>query len=131
MPASTIRLRHSNHFQMRCIMRIGQNAVLATLRRSQQFLDVHGDVLAAVNTSTRKQLDDVVTQLSELSVTQESGIRGSKGETARKRALRLPPPRHDMTPITELARLKLRDVPEFAALMLPPASSTPERAVAA
>jgi hypothetical protein len=36
-----------------------------------------------------------------------------------------------MTPIAELAKYKLRDVPEFAALMLPPTNVTTQSAVAA
>jgi hypothetical protein len=112
-------------------MRNGQNAVLASLRRSQQFLDVNADSLGAVNTSTRKQLDDVVTQLSNLSISQEGSTRGSKGETARLHASLLALRRNYMAPIAELAKLKLRDVPEFAALMLPPANATADRAVAA
>jgi len=112
-------------------MRNEQNAVLASLRRAQQFLDTNSDVLAVVNKSTRKQLDDVVTQLSELSIAQDGSARGSKGETSRQRSLRLALRRNYMVPIAELAKLKLRDVPEFAALMLPPASATAQRAVAA
>jgi hypothetical protein len=112
-------------------MRNKQSAVLESLRRAQQFLDTNGDVLAPVNKSTRKQLDDVVSQLSDLSVEQDSGARGSKGETARQRALRLALRRNYMAPIAELAKLNLRGVPEFAALMLPPASATTQRTVAA
>lgn len=112
-------------------MRNEQIAVLASLRRSQQFLDAHVDVLDAVNKSSRKQLDDVVTQLSDLSVAQESGTRASKGETARQRSLLLALRRNYMTPVAELAKLKLREVPEFAALMLPPSDSTAQRVVAA
>jgi hypothetical protein len=92
---------------------------------------MNAEALAAVNNSTRKQLDDVTAKLSDLSVAQESGTRGSKGETARQRALRLSLRRSYMTPIAELAKFKLRDVPEFAALMLPPGNATAERSVAA
>jgi hypothetical protein len=95
-------------------MRNEQNAVLASLRRAQQFLGTHGDVLDAVNKSTRKPLDNIVTQLTELSVAQESGMRGAKGETARQQALRLALRRNYMAPIAELARLELRAAPEFA-----------------
>lgn len=112
-------------------MRNEQNAVLASLARAQQFLDANSAVLDAVNKSTRKQLDDVATQLSDLSIAQDSGARGSKGETARQRALRLALRRNYMSPVAELAKLKLRDVPEFAALMLPSANATPQRSVAA
>jgi len=112
-------------------MRNEQNAVLTSLRRAQQFLDVNGDVLKAVNTSTRKQLDDVVTQLTDLSIAQNGGARGSKGETARQRALRIALRRNWMAPIAELAKFNLRDVPNFAALMLPPSNSNAQNAVSA
>ncbi len=112
-------------------MRNEQNAVLASLRRAQQVLDTHADRLSPVNTSTRTQLDDVVTQLSTLAITQDGGARGSKGETARQHALQLALRRNYMAPIAELARLKLREVPEFAALTLPSADVNPQRLVAA
>ncbi len=112
-------------------MRNEQNAVLDSLIRVQNFLDAHTDVLTVVNASTRKQLDDVVTKLSSLSVEQESGNRDSIGETARQQAARLTLRRVHMAPIAELAKLKLRQVPEFAALRLPRANTTPRRTVAA
>ena len=86
--------------------------------------------MSAVNKSTRKQLDDVVTQLSDLSIAQDGSARGSKGETARQRSLRLALRRY-MVPIAALAKLELPDVPEFAALMLPPANATAQHAVTA
>ncbi|HTE45131.1 MAG TPA: hypothetical protein VK636_07800 [Gemmatimonadaceae bacterium] len=112
-------------------MRNEQNAVLASLRRTQQYLDTHGDVLDAVNKSTRRQLDAVVTQLTDLSTAQETGVRGAKGETARQHALRLVLRRNYMTPIAAVAKLELRAVPEFASLMMPIAGGTTERLVAA
>ncbi len=104
-------------------MRHQQDAVLTSLRRAQQFLDAHADVLSAVNTSTRKTLDDVVSQLADLSIAQDRNTRGSKGETARQRALRVDLRQSYMAPITELAKYKLPDVPELAALMLPPSNA--------
>jgi hypothetical protein len=112
-------------------MRNGQIAVLNALVRAQQFLDANADALAAVNTSTRKQLDDVVKQLSDYSVAQDGADRGSRGETARQQALRSSLRRSYMRPIAKLAQLKLRTVPEFAALTLPPTTTPPQRLVAA
>src|SRR5437870_5575303 len=54
-----------------------------------------------------------------------------QGETARQRALRLALRRNDMSPIAELAKFKLRDVPEFAALMLPPAGAPSQTTIQA
>jgi hypothetical protein len=62
-------------------MRPEENAVLDSLRRAQQILEMHGDALTAVTPSTRTQLADAITQLEELSVAQDTGARGSRGET--------------------------------------------------
>ena len=70
-------------------MRYQQNPVLSSLRRAQQFLATNASVFADVNPSGRKELDDVVTQLTALSIAQDSGARGSKGETAHRHALRV------------------------------------------
>lgn len=64
-------------------------------------------------------MDDVVTQLVDAALAQDTGDRASQGETSRRReslhALRS----HYMAPVAELAKLKLPDVPELAALRLP------------
>lgn len=100
-------------------MRNEQNAVLASLRRTQQFLGTHSEVLTVVAPATRTQLDAVVAQLTKLSVVQDSGARSSKGETARQRALCAVLRRTHMAPIAGIAKYVLRDAPEFRALMLP------------
>jgi hypothetical protein len=110
-------------------MRNEQNAVLTTLRRVQKFLDTNATLLSDVNTSTRKQLDDVVTELVSASLAQETGSRSSQGETARNRVSVLALRRHYMAPVAELAKLKLTAVPEFAALRLPPANAAALRTV--
>jgi hypothetical protein len=101
-------------------MKYQQNAVLASLRRAQEFLDANADALAGINSSARRELDDVVTQLSTLAVAQDVGARASKGETARLRALRSRLRNSHMAPIAQVAKYKLQAVPEFAALLLPP-----------
>ncbi len=111
-------------------MRHQQNAVLTSLRQAQEFLDENDTVLGAVNTSTRKQLDDVVAQLTALSVTQNSGVHASIGETARQRALRAKLRRTCMAPIAELAKFNLRNVPEFSALRMPPTNASTQNLVA-
>jgi hypothetical protein len=82
-------------------------------------------------TTTRKQLDDVVKQLSDYSVTQDSAARSSRGETARQHALHSALRRSYMRPIAKLAQLELRSVPEFVAFTLPPTTTPPQRLVAA
>lgn len=111
-------------------MKYQQNAVLSSLRRAQQFLEANSGALAGINSSARKELDDVVEQLSTLAVSQDGGALGSKGATARLRALRLALRNSHMAPIAQVARYKLQAVPEFAALVLPPANISAESEVA-
>lgn len=105
-------------------MRYQQHAVLFSLRRAQQFLDANSAVLGDVNPSARTELDDVVTQLTALSVAQDGGSRGSLGETARQHALRVALRRKHMGPIAQVASYRLQAVPEFAALTLPPSNAS-------
>ncbi|HTE44985.1 MAG TPA: hypothetical protein VK636_07060 [Gemmatimonadaceae bacterium] len=112
-------------------MRYQQNAVLTSLRRAQQFLDANAGVLGDVNKSARVELDEVVAQLTTLSVAQDGGARGSKGETSRQHALRVALRRKHMTPIAQVAKYKLQAVPEFAALTLPPSTVSAQSDVAA
>ena len=110
-------------------MRHEQDAVLISLRRAQQFFDENGGALTAMNPTARKELDDMVLQLTTLAVTQDSGARGSKGETARNRALRLALRLNHMTPIAEMAKYKLEAVPELEALAVPAARVNAESLV--
>src|SRR6195952_670830 len=108
-------------------MRDGQIAVLNALVRAQQFMDANAEALAAVNTSTRTQLEDGVKQLSDYSVAPVSADARSRGETARQHALRSALRRSHMRPISKLAQLKLRTVPEFVSMTLPSSTTPPER----
>lgn len=100
-------------------MRYEQNAVLTSLRRAQQFFDDNTEGLSALNSTARRELDDVAGQLTTLSVAQETGKRGGKGETARSHALRLMLRQNHMGPVVAVAKYKLQAVPEFAALTQP------------
>ena len=64
-------------------------------------------------------------------MTQDFGARGSRGETARLSASRISLRLYQMRPIAEIARLRLRDVPEFASLRMPPTHAKPEQLLAA
>lgn len=103
-------------------MKYQQSAVLTSLRRAQQFFDANTGVLGGLNPSARTELDEVLADLTTLAVAQDSGARGSKRETARLRSLRAVLRNDHMAPVTEVAKYKLPAVPEFAALMLPPAA---------
>ena len=111
-------------------MRYQQNAVFVSLRRAQQFLEANSTVLSGVNPTARKELDGLIAELTILSIAQDSGARGSKGETSRQHALRLALRGNHMAPIAEVARYKLQSVPEFAALTLPPANISAQSIVA-
>ena len=100
-------------------MRYQQNAVLTSLRRAQQFLDDNTAGLSALNPTARRELDDIVAQLTTLSVAQEVGKRCGKGETSRSHALRLALRQSHMGPVAVVAKYKLQAVPEFAALTQP------------
>jgi hypothetical protein len=113
-------------------MRSRQSSVLETLRRVQGFMDENGDILEAINTSgARKGLDQSIAQLSAHAVDQDAGRVNSQGETARQRALRVALRQAHMRPIALIARARLRDVPEFHALALPPERTTAARLIAA
>ena len=111
-------------------MNFQQSHVLETLRQVQVFLDDNAAVVGPTIASSRKSLDDVVTQLSAHATAQESGNIASRGETARQRVLRSSLRRDHMRPIAEVAKQKLRDVPEFHALTMPPSSATSAQLVA-
>jgi hypothetical protein len=100
-------------------MRYEQNAVLTSLRRAQQFFDNNSTGLGALNPTARKELDDIVSQLTTLSISQESGRRLGKGETARSHVLRAALRQSHMLPIGEVAKYRLQAVPEFVALTRP------------
>jgi hypothetical protein len=105
--------------------------VLGALRSSQGFLDDHAVLLDEVNKSgARKTLDDVATQLTAHAVNQDAGHRQSQGETANQQALRAALRLGNMKPIAEVAKMKLRDVPNFKALTLPRSNMRGARLVA-
>src|SRR6266571_1122496 len=110
-------------------MQSRQGSVLEALRRVQGFLDANATVVASINQSSlRQKLDETVTQLTAHAVAQENGGRGSTGETARQRTLRLAL-RLEMRPFAEAARLNEADVPELRSLHMPRADATIERLI--
>ena len=114
-------------------MRSIQSRVLEAIRRARDFLDKYTTLLDVVNKSgARKTLDDVVTQLTENAVNQDNGARVSKGETANQRTLRLAIRFNYIKPINEVAKLKLRDVPNFKkTFAMPPSDARGPRIAAA
>jgi hypothetical protein len=91
-----------------------------TGRRIQTFLDANDSLLSSINKSaTRTELDTVVGLLGKDVGVQATGRATARGETARQRTLRLALRLNHMRPVAAVAKLKLLDVPNFAALTLP------------
>jgi hypothetical protein len=89
----------------------------ATLRRVQQFLDSHADVVGPINQSVmRQELDaayaDTIATVNE----QGTRTRAGRGERANQRSLEQSLKRLHLTPIVKFARAGLRGVPNFGAL---------------
>lgn len=105
-----------------------QQALLATLRAVQSFLDDKKEEVAPVNESgARKNLDDLVLELSTQSIDQSAGRANGRGETARQAQLRDVLRLGQMKPIAAIAKAHLGDVPEMKALALPPVDTSSAR----
>lgn len=108
-------------------MKYRELAVIDALQRAQSWLTEHkaefADVKAADFGRMEKKVDEVLTRLMMQGVDQDLGDRGSKGETAKQRQLRLDLRAEWMKPIAVIARRNLRTAPEFKALQLPRAST--------
>jgi hypothetical protein len=100
-------------------MRTRQSLVLETARHVQSFLDDNAALIGPSIASSRRNLDDVVAQLTTLAVTQSTSKIAGEGATARQKSLRTSLRANHMKPIAEVAKQQLRDVPEFASLTMP------------
>jgi hypothetical protein len=101
-------------------MRSDQVLVLDTARHVQAFLDDNAALIGPSIASSRRNLDDVVAQLTALGVAQSSGTIASRGATARQKSLRTSLRANHMKPIADVAKQMLKDVPEFHSLTMPP-----------
>ena len=100
-------------------MRSRQSLVLDTARHVQTFLDDNAALIVPSIASSRRNLDDVVAQLSVMAVPQSSGKIASRGSTARQRSLLTSLRTNHMQPTALVARQKLKDVPESYSLTMP------------
>ena len=101
-------------------MRHSQGQVFHTGRRIQMFLDANDSLFGSINKSaTRAELDTVVTALGTDAGAQATGRTTALGESANQRALRVALRLNNMRPIASIAKLRLRTVPNFAALRMP------------
>lgn len=105
-------------------MKNRQSRVLDTVHRVQRFLDDHADVIGPSIASARQSIDSVDGNLSGYAQLQSFGTTGSRGETNRQRALRAALRYDHIRPIAEVARQKLREVPEFSSLGMPRPNAT-------
>lgn len=95
-----------------------QERVLEACRRVQSFMDTNATLLDSINKSaTRKELDGIITELSDNAGVQATGHVAAKGESANQRVLRLALRDH-MHRIAAVAALRFRDVPQFASLKM-------------
>ena len=91
----------------------------------QRFLDQNGPSRGDINASGyRKILDDVVGKLSGHAADQTTTKRAAAAEAAKERVLRNALKLNQMRPIATVASAQLRQVPDFAALRMPPKNAT-------
>ena len=105
--------------------------LIETARRVQAFLDAHATVIGGAIAGTRAGLDQAVSQLDAMAVTQAAGQIETKGTTLRQRALRATLRAAFMKPIADIAKLKLGTVPEAGARTMPKKSFGATHLVAA
>jgi hypothetical protein len=98
-------------------MNTQQRYTSATLRRVQQFLDSHADVVGSINQSTvRQELDDAYADTIALVNEQGTRTRTGWGERSNQQSLERSLKRLHLTPIVKFARASLHGVPNFSAL---------------
>ena len=100
-------------------MRNRTGRVGGTVRGVQGFLGKYATLIGPSVAPSRRSLDDVEAVLTTHAEVQAASFDASRGETSRQRALRATLRNNHMKPIAEVARLKLRDVPEFSSLTMP------------
>ncbi len=106
-------------------MKASHASTLNTLSRVQRFLDLNGSSLGDINASGyRKILDDVIDKLSAHAADQTTTKRAAAAEAAKERVLRNALKLNHMRPIATVAGAQLRQVPDFAALKMPPKNAT-------
>lgn len=109
-------------------METRQGSTLQSLRTVDKFLDEHAAALGdVINSGVRKELTEIISELTGHIGAQTSGGMESYGATRKQRALRAALLRDQMAPIATVARARLRHVPELAAFKMPRGRPTTER----
>lgn len=113
-------------------MRIEQQYKVDSLRRVQDYLNVHAAELgSAVSAGVKQQLDDAIAQIDAFDNAQGSTKLELDGLVSRRRALQKALRQQHMIPIATFARARLQGVPDFAALTSSGWKLGPSRLVAA
>jgi hypothetical protein len=99
-------------------MRQDQQRQLDALRRVQAFLDMNAGEVGALNSAEgRELLDDAISRIDTLGNEQAVANLEMRGQLNREKALAWALRMSHMRPITTFARARLRDVPDYAALI--------------
>ena len=107
-----------------------QQKVYDMLRRVQQFLIDHAEMLGQIpESAARKHLDILVSAMGDGAQVAVTSRTMATGEAAKTQALRRELRKGHMQPIAAIARMELRDVPQFEALHWPPAHEKTARLV--
>jgi hypothetical protein len=109
-----------------------QGTMLATLEAIQDFIDKYKDLLGDLATNgSRRQLDDVINQLTAFAATQDKSVVTGKAGTKQAKALRTALERDHMLKISRIAAVDLPVKPELSALHMPKGKPTVAKLVAA
>jgi hypothetical protein len=102
-----------------------QRSSLQSLEHAQQFLDEHGDVLAAVNGApARSDLDQAVRRVQQAAVAQEETETRTRSLTRHKNMLRRNLLRHNLGPIVRIVRGRPKLFPLFQDTRMPRKGAT-------
>jgi hypothetical protein len=113
--------RPSRRSWQRRTMQSRENDVLTALLGAQRILtENEAQLTRTVDfTAARRRLDHIIESFSSHAVDQDISGRSARNESEKQRELLLALRTQYMAPIAEIARRKLRNVPEFKALHMP------------
>ena len=98
---------------------------LEGLTGAQRFLDAHEDVFGGINASdTRKQLDDIVTEVQDRITVQLANVRAARGIVEGRAQFEQELRRGHMAPIAEFARAKMKGLEDGEFKALTPSAAT-------
>lgn len=101
------------------LLRYRQGNVLQTLQQMEQTIAVHSELASFAGTTGDKALTAAIADLIEHSSSQQAGVIGSRGETARSRSLRAELRAIHVQPIVSAARICAVHNPALASVTMP------------